>query len=223
MKKLMLPFAVMGVMALGAQACEVQDDGSDTVNPPADTISGTDTLTPPQDTVQPPTQYYAVFLEDMSEVRCATSASGAHGADIDAVALWDGNDLVGYLDTTDADHPTDCSKYGFDDQNEAKGAPQANPKLTEGFYSLSFGWLIGEFENAAEILPGYDITVYEIDDDACTAAGLNPGVNCVGSEPYAVYVAEDFDCVNATDFRNTCMVQISDEAEGTATVPLSGF
>jgi len=219
MKKLMLPFAVMGVMALGTQACEVQNGESDTITE-TDTFTPTDTLTA-EDTTPVVTPYYAVFLDDMAPVKCSTSSSGAHGSDIDAVALWDGNDLVGYLDSTDADHPTDCSKYGFDDQNEAKGAPDG--KLTEGFYSLSFGWLIGEFDNAAEIVSGYEITVYEIDDDACTAAGLNSS-NCVGSEPYAVYVATDLDCVNTGgDFRNTCMVMLSDTAEGTATVPASGF
>jgi len=222
MKKLMLPFVVMGVMALGVQACEVQggdEDATTDTFTPTDTTE-TDTFTEQDTTVA--TEYYAVYLEDLSEVRCATSNSGAHGADIDAVALFDGSTLVGYLDTIDADHPTDCDTYGFDDTAEAKGAPQANPKLTEGFYSLSFGWLIGEFDGAAQILSGYDITVYEIDDDACTAAGLNPNTNCVGSEPYALSIATGLDCVNETD-PNACMVFISDQAEGTATLPLSGF
>lgn len=218
MKKLMLPFAVMGVLALGVQACEVQGGTED------DTFTGTDTVTiddttTTNDTTVAATEYYAVYLEDLSEVRCATSSSGAHGADIDAVALFDGNTLVGYLDTVDAEHPTDCDTYGHDDTALAKGAP--NGSLTEGFYSLSFGWMIGEFENTAQILSGYDLTVYEIDDQACIDAGFN-ATNCVGSEPYSVSVATGLDCVNESD-PNACMVFISDQAEGTTTLPLSGF
>lgn len=226
MKKRMLPFAVLGMIALGAQACEVQEGDGDAS--PTDTLqpdAAGDTFT--QDTTIPTTEYFAVFLEDRSEVRCATSNSGAHGADIDAVALWDGNDLVGYLDTTDAEHPGNCDTYGFDDTNQAEGAPSATPKLNEGFYSLSYGWLIGEFDGQAAIVPGYEMTVYEIDDDVCIAAGLNPNTNCVGSEPYSIYVATDLDCVNqgtdVDDAKSLCMVLISGTAEGTATVPLSGF
>jgi len=212
-------------MTLGIQACETQGGDSDIVT--TDTFTPTDTTVTDTnigtDTTVVAPEYYAVFLEDLSEHRCATSSSGAHGADIDAVALWDGNTLVGYLDSIDAERDdADCTKHGFEDTAQAKGAPQANPKLTEGFYSLGFGWLIGEFDGAAQILSGYDVTVYEIDDDACTAAGLNPGVNCVGSEPYAVSIATGLDCVNEAD-PNACMVFISDQAEGTATLPLSGF
>ncbi|TNF37121.1 MAG: hypothetical protein EP329_03950 [Deltaproteobacteria bacterium] len=221
MKKLMLPFAVMSVLALGVQACEVQGGEEDDTFTTTDTVTTTDTTTT-EDTTVAATEYYAVFLEDLSEVRCATSSSGAHGADIDAVALFDGNDLVGYLDVIDADHPTDCSTYGHDDTSEAKGAPSSDASLTKGYYSLSFGWLIGEFDGAAQIVSGYEIVVYEIDDAYCTAAGLNPGVNCVGSEPYAVSIATGLDCVNESD-PNACMLFISDTAEGTATVPLSGF
>lgn len=230
MKKRMLPFALLGMIALGAQACEVQEGGGDTT--PTDTLqpdAAGDTFT--QDTFNPTTAYYAVFLEDRSfgwtipgtgnPNNCSRSSVGAHGADIDAVALWDGNDLVGYLDTIDAWHDDRCAAqgYGRDDTDEALGAP--NGTLTENFYSLSFGWLIGEFDGQAEIVPGYEMTVYEIDDDFCTTAA------CIGSEPYSIYVATDLDCVNTgtdvDDAKNLCMVLISDTAEGTATVPLSGF
>lgn len=221
MKKLMLPFLAMGVMTLGIQACETQGGDSDVTDTftPTDTV-GTDTVG--TDTTVVTTQYYAIFLEDLSEHRCATSSSGAHGSDIDAVALWDGSTLIGYFDSIDAERDdADCTTHGFTDTAEAKGAPQANPKLTEGFYSLGFGWLIGEFDNVAEILSGYDVTVYEIDDDACLAAGI-PLNQCVGSEPYAVSIATGLDCVNEND-PNACMMLISDQAEGTATLPLSGF
>ncbi len=170
--------------------------------------------------------YYAVFVEDRWNGRCATSSVGAHGADIDAIGLWDpsGNpdepELVGWLEFVDMEFSgNECDEYGYTDVDEALGGPDAS--LTKNFFSLSGGWLIGEFESQVEILPHYEITVHEVDDAFC--GGYS---SCVGSEGYDVYLATDLDCVNTgPDFRDSCMMQLtgSGGAEGSITLPVPDF
>ena len=214
MKKLMLPFLAMGVMTLGIQACETQGGDADVTDTftPTDTV-GTDTNVG-TDTTVVSTTYYAVYLEDDPNDLVCHSSSGAEGADIDAVGLFDGEDLVGYLDTIDAERMDSNCTQGHDDTAEAKGTP--NGTLNENYYSLGFGWLIGEFDGAAEILSGYDIVVYEIDDAFC--AGIS---SCIGSEPYTVSIATSLDCAREAD-PGACSHYIG-EGEGTATLSLSGF
>ncbi len=233
--------AIASVATLGLlSACEVQGglDGFPYPTPTGHSGGATDPgatdpgatdpgdLDPGYGEPQPapePTKYYAVFIEDDWDARCATSGVGAHGADIDAVGLWDPTldpdnpELIGWLDVVDMelDRAT-CDTYGFADPDLAIGPPDG--ELTEGFYSLAGGWLIGEFDHQVEILPHYIITVHEIDDTFCEGLSW-----CVGSEGYSVSIATDLDCVNTgPDFRDTCMVPVTgpEGAEGSTVLPL---
>ncbi len=212
-----LTLAVTGLTAFGMVACEVQDGEGDTTQ--TDTSTGNDTME--QDT-STETAYYAVFLEDLWDGRCLTSSVGAHGADIDAIGLYDENGDVLWVDAADNEFDSNvCPKYGYSNVNAVKGAPDGElvPDQNTTFYSLAGGWLIAEFTGQAQIIPGYELSIYEIDDAYCPDTG-----SCVGSEPYEIYLATDLDCVNTgANFRNECMVFLSDEAEGSVTVKLTSF
>ena len=74
----------------------------------------------------------------------------------------------------------------------------------------------GTLEAGVEILPDYIVSVHEVDDEYCMGIA-----NCVGSEPYDVYLATDLDCVNTgEDFRDTCMVKLTgnEGAEGSTRI-----
>jgi len=200
----MVPFALMGVCALTTVACDVEDNGDD---------AGTTTTTT---TTEPDTtaadHYYSVIVDDSEQFdgRCATSNSGAHGADIDAIELLDGSTSLGYLTFVSYEAGTACT-VNFNDPNKAKGAPDG--ELTSGFVSLGGGHLTGEFGTSVlEIVQGYTISVYEIDDAFC--AGVGGG--CVGSEKYSIYISSDLDC--AVDDSDCTTKLLSDTADGSATV-----
>ena len=227
MRKILLPFALVGAMSLPMVACDVEDlNGGDADTTTPNDTSGGDT-TP--DTVVPD-KYYAVIVDDsqifpthrvVGTDPCATASSpwNAHGADIDAVGLFDGAQLIGYLDTVDYQEGGLCpnKQNTMTDPDEAKGAP--NAKITENFVSLGGGFLTGEFEGAAEIQSGDTLVVYEVG----TKCGSNS--NCGGvDEGYEVFVAHDIDCVNEGGYPyGSCGIKLSDDAEGEATIPVSGF
>lgn len=228
MRKILLPFALVGAMSLPMVACDVEDPAGDTTTPDTTSpdTSGGDT-TP--DTVEPD-KYFAVIVDD-SQIfpthrsdggnPCATASSpwNAHGADIDAVGLFDGNQLMGYLSTTDYQEGGLCN----DKPNtmtvpaEAEGAPNAS--ITENFVSLGGGWLTGEFDAGAEIRNGDTLVVYEV--------GKKCGSNtsCGGvDEGYEVFVARDIDCVNEASYPySSCAIKLSDDAKGESTIPVSGM
>lgn len=234
MRKILLPFAVMGTLSLPLVACDVEDtdaDATDSTQTDSDT-SGTDTGTDTTpDEVEGPT-YTAVIVDD-SQIfpthrsdggnPCATAASplNAHGADIDAVGLFNDGSLIGYLgDAIDYKEGGLCpnKESTMMDPNEAAGAP--NAKIDEGFVSLGGGYLTGEFAGAPVIQVGDVITVYEV--------GKKCGTNtsCGGvDEGYEVFVAEDIDCVNvgAGYPYATCAVKLSDTAKGETDIPVTGF
>ena len=222
------------LITMASAGCDVSMGGSDL--PGDDTPTDWTPQQPPSDnpTVNPDAPpattdglpYYAVFIEDRWDKRCATSSVGAHGADIDAVGLWDPTkdpanpELVAWLQLGDGDFSrNECDEYGYTNLNEALGPPDGS--LTSNFYSLAGGWLIGEFENQIEILPEYQITVHEVDDEFCGSYQ-----SCVGSEGYDVYLATDLDCVNTgADFRKSCMIKLTgaEGAEGSATLAVPRF
>lgn len=230
MKKFWLPLALSALLLSPLAACEVSEGEEDTNTTTDTTTDTTVTETGATDTVTDTTvatQYFAIFVEDDWDGVCGLS--GAPGADIDAIGLFDPTndaanpELVGYLDVVDFEQnpggDTKCDNLDarYQMADNAKGDPDAT--LYEGFIALYEGFLIGEFENQAQVLPGYEVTVYEVDRDTCDNNG-----NCGNPETYATYVATELDCVNqGTDFRSTCMVLISDEATGQATIPLAGF
>lgn len=211
MKHFSIPMILIsGSVAISA--CDVE---------PSDVVGGGDDTTNPGDTGADvpavPLQYTAIIIDDSRIFPthradggnpCATSSMGAHGADIDAVALMDGPDLVGYLDTVDYEAGTRCTMDAdFTDSDLVKGAPDG--QLLEGFVSLGGGWLTGEFDNQALILPTYDVIVYEV---GAEQGGLDEG--------FELFVAEDLDCVNQQ--RNECAKRIG-EGEGEASFDLRGF
>ena len=226
MRKILLPFALMGAMSLPMLACDVEDPAGDTTNP--DTTSDTSGDTTPDTVV--PDKYYAVIIDDsqifpthrvVGTDPCATASSpwNAHGADVDAVGLFDGSQLIGYLDTVDYQEGGLCpnKQNTMTDPDEAKGAP--NAQITENFVSLGGGFLTGEFEGSAEIQSGDTLVVYEVG----TKCGGD--TSCGGvDEGYAVFVATDLDCVNEANYPySSCGIQLSNSAEGEATIPVSGF
>jgi len=228
MRKILLPFVLMGAMSLPLVACDVEPEGGDATdtNRPDGEVS-------PDTDVPVTTKYFAVIVTD-SEIfpthrtvgtnPCATAAPPlyAHGADIDAVGLFDGDQLIGYLDTVDYQEGGLCNSSPnnpstMQDSDEAKGAP--NAKINENFVALGGGFLTGEFAGAPEIQSGDIIIVYEV---GTKCAGNN---NCGGvNEGYAVFVATDLDCVNDASYPySSCGVMLSDDAEGEATLTVSGF
>lgn len=118
--------------------------------------------------------FFAVIIDDsqvfgqagaMEAERCLV-ASGpifAHGADIDAVGLFRGDELLGYLDTVDYREGGLCGSERANtmtDATQAKGAPDA--RVDSGFVSLGGGYLIGEFEPRTEFVAGDVVVVYEV-------------------------------------------------------------
>jgi len=220
------------------------DTTTDTTSPdtnPADTnpadTNPADTNpvdTNPADTVGP-ASYYAVIVDDSKVFPnhrsaginpCSTASAPlyAHGAGIDAVGLFDGATLVGYFDVVDykeggiCDGSTGSPRNTMIDETLALGPPDA--RLDRGFVSLGGGFLIGEFDNAARIMPGDTIVVYEVGK----RCGSN--TNCGGlDEGYEVFLAEDLDCVNVSNGYpyTACAKKLSDSAKGEATIPVSGF
>jgi len=209
-------------------ACDVENNDADASDA---TIS--DGTNPGDSDVVVTTKYRAVIVTDsqifpthrtVGTNPCAT-ASGplyAHGADIDAVGLFDGNQLIAYLDTVDYQEGGLCNTAPnkpstMQDPEQAVGAPNAT--LTERFVSLGGGYLIGEFAGAPDINSGDTIVVYEV------GSKCGGKTNCGGvDEGYAVFVATDLDCVNDANYPySSCGIELSDSAEGEATIPVSGF
>jgi hypothetical protein len=222
MRRIIVPFALGGLLSASVVACDVEDPfmpGTDT-SIGTDTSTGEDTIVPPEDT-SVSTQYLAVIVDDTDIFPthrsdggnpCATSSVGAHGADIDAVKLFNDADVeIGTLSNARLAAGTECeiaAKYA--DFNEVLGQPDGT--LTENFVSLGGGYVIGEFENAALILPGYSLQVFELGKD----------VNGV-DEGYEVFVATDLSCGQSGTSRDGCQVRIG-EGKGNGTFnELSGF
>ncbi|MEZ4265324.1 MAG: hypothetical protein R3F39_03010 [Myxococcota bacterium] len=176
--------------------------------------------TPTPDAVVPVT-YHAVFIQDHWDgINCGSinPAKMSPGADIDAVELLSGTTILGYFDVVRGEtNPTQNAKCdnGFNDPNAAKGAPDAT-KNYENYFSLYGGWLIGEFAGAAEIQPGDTIKVYEL--------GQSHPLSTEGAdEPYEVWIATGLDCVEDPEPQANCMVQLSTEVLGTATLSVPAF
>ena len=201
---------------------------ADTDAMPDTSLADTDVSpdTEPADTVAP-RPFYAIIVDDDGIFQnhrngldpCATSSLGAHGADIDAVGLFeaDGTTLVGYFDVVQARLGTTCDiGTTFSDPTEGRGAP--NGRLAENYVSLGGGAIIGEFGEGILLLEGDVVVVYEVG----TQCGND--TNCGGiDESYHVFVAEGPDCLGRT--RSTCQVRVTmNEGErGESTIPLSGF
>lgn len=233
MRKYLLPFALTGLISLPLAACDVEEGEGDTITGDTSDTSGGDTDTTQPDTT--PTVTYRAIIVDDSEIfpthrtdptqnPCATAGfnntgDGAHGADIDAVGLFDpdGTTLVGYFDTIDGAIGTQCdglSNYTpnrFTDINNAKGTPDAT--LTSGFVSLSGGALTGEFDGGVELLEDDVVVIYEV--------GSKDGGT---DEGYHVFVSQRLDCLNGGS-RASCQFKVtgSQGAKGEAPVTLSGF
>jgi hypothetical protein len=216
----------MGVMALPMIACDVEDtgDGTDATSQPDGTTTDTGADTTPT------TTYSAVIVDDsaifpvhrqVGTDPCATAAPpiNAHGADIDAVGLFDGANLIGYLDVVDYQEGGLCpnKQNTMTDPDEAKGAPNAT--LTENFVSLGGGFLTGEFTGAPQLQSGDTLVVYEVGTKCAN------DTSCGGQdEGYEVFVATDIDCVNEAAYPySSCGIRLTDDAEGEATIPVSGF
>ncbi|MCB9786929.1 MAG: hypothetical protein H6744_09590 [Deltaproteobacteria bacterium] len=165
--------------------------------------------------------YFAVYIQDQWDgINCGSSDPSrmSPGADIDAVELITGTTIIGFFDVVRGmSNPTGNTKCAnaFDDPNLAKGAPDAT-KNWENYFSLYDGWLIGEFTNAAEIQPGDTIRIYEL--------GPSHPLSTEGKdEPYEAYIATGIECVDDLDPTVNCMIPLSAEALGTATLSVPAF
>jgi hypothetical protein len=77
-------------------------------------------------------------------------------------------------------------------------------------------WIIGEFTNATEIQAGDTIKIYEL--------GQSHPLSTEGNdEPYEAFIATEIACVDDADPQVNCMIQLTAEAEGTATLPVAAF
>jgi hypothetical protein len=231
MRNTLLSFAFTGIMAFPLVACDVEDggDATDATDTTQTETDATTTDTGPGDTIQT-TEYFAVIVDDsnifpthrvVGTDPCATASSplNAHGADIDAVGLFDGASLVGYFEFVDYQMGNFCPNKAntMTDPNQALGAPNAT--LTERFVSLVGGFLIGEFQGSPVIQSGDIITVYEVG----SKCGNN--TSCGGvDEGYEVFVAEDLDCVNTANYPySSCAIKLSNTAKGESNIPVTGF
>ncbi len=222
MRKILLPFAMIGLISLPLVGCDVEEetDGDTSSTPDSDTG-----ITPD---VPVTTEYRAIIVDDdgifqnhrvVGTDPCATSSVGAHGADIDAVGLFeaDGTTLVGYFDTVQADLGTTCTMgAAYTDPTEARGTP--NGSLTANFVSLGGGAIIGEFGSTIQLFVDDVVVVYEVG----TKCGND--TSCGGvDEGYNVFVADRLDCLDRT--RSACQVKVTgtEGAKGEATLTLSGF
>ncbi len=238
MRKILLPFAIMGSVALPMAACDVEpEDGDATTDV---TTPDGNTETTPETEIPGGDEFYAVIVTDQEIFPthrkngqctsptesgcnpCATSSNRAHGADIDAIGLFDDGEVVGYLDTVtyqDGDLCTGDESNLMTDTDKVKGAPNAS--LTDGFVSLGGGWLTGEFDQAVQITNGLTIVVFEVGtkcagDDTC--GGVDEG--------YEVFVAPDLDCASGAGQEypwGNCAEQLGGEAEGEAEIDVTGI
>lgn len=226
MRRILVPFALGGLLSASVVACDVEDPfnpSTDTTNG-SDTAIGTDTNIPPEDTAVVEDEYYAVIVDD-SEIfpthrivgtdPCATNREqGAHGADIDAVAMFDeNNNLIGYFESVRLAAGTQCEiPAKFADIGNVKGEPDLS--INEGFVSLGGGYVIGEFDESALILPGHSIQVFEIDKDVGSTGA---------DEGYDVFVATDLGCGQSGGSRSGCQVKIGTGTGSGTFNNISGF
>lgn len=228
MRKILLPFAMTGLISLPLVACDVEEgtEDGDTISGDTNDTTGGDTNVQPDTT--PTTEYRSIIVDDdgifqnhrqVGTDPCVTSSVGAHGADIDAVGLFesDGETLVSYFDTVQAKLGTTCDiAAAYSDPTEAKGTP--NGSLTANFVSLGGGAIAGEFVDSAQLLEDDVIVVYEVG----TKCGND--TSCGGvDEGYHVWVADRQDCLDKT--RASCAFRVTggEGAKGEASVPLTGF
>lgn len=200
---------------------DVVVDSSPTPDAVVDTSPTPDAVVDAGPDIVAPRSYYAVYLQDQWDgINCGSADPQrmSPGADIDAVELLAGTIILGNFDVVrgkaNPDGNSKCQN-AFSDPNAAKGPPDAT-KNFENYFSLYGGWLVGEFTGALEIQPGDTIRVYEL--------GPTHPLSTEGAdEPYEVYLTTGLDCVDAPDPALTCMVGLSAEVVGTATLPVPAF
>ena len=216
LKRIVLSVVTGALVVLPMVGCDETVDGTDTINLPD---VNPDTSLP--DTIVTRTYSAVYILDHWDGINCGSTdpAKMSPGADIDAVELLNGIDLLGTFDVvrgeSNPDANTKCEANGFDDPNLAKGAPDATGNF-ENYFSLHGGWIIGEFTNATEIQAGDTIKIYEL--------GQSHPLSTEGNdEPYEAFIATEIACVDDADPQVNCMIQLTAEAEGTATLPVAAF
>ncbi len=212
MRKL-LTSLVIGLSTLAVvAACDVEN-GTDTDGGTTLTDGGSTDTTTGADTTTGETRYYAIRVDDSPNYTCSKNQK-AHGADIDAVGLYDGDTSLGWFadvtgqigDAANCDDPVASKHTNFD---EVKGAPDGT--LSDGYVALGGGYVIGEFTSRTELVPAYTVQVIEVGVQECGDVGCK-------DEDYSVSAATDINCAD-----NSCMVLLSDQAAGHATIPLTGI
>ncbi|MGM0574185.1 MAG: hypothetical protein ACQEXJ_00430 [Myxococcota bacterium] len=225
-----LLLATAGLLALPLAACEIDDDG----NGLTDNGGTPDAAGDVQDTTEEQ-QFAGVLVQDLwnpdtcgepDQAGCCGSqheAKMAPGADIDAVELIAGSDILGTFEFVASEtNPTGsdvCSANAYDDPDAAKGAPDATQAFPEpagtGYFALHGGWIAGEFTGGVFVQAGDQIKVWELGQSHDLA---NDGTD----EPYEVHLVETIGC-NPRDGMTGCSFMLSDQAVGTATITATGF
>lgn len=137
-------------------------------------------------------------IENASVIECLPFDSP--GADIDAVSVYRGEELVGWATKFVSDIDQDPHGMGapcdnkFQDAEAALGEPDAD--LAGGAVSLNGGSIMLQVADGASIIPGDVITVYEV-------SGLAVGV------PEAHLVS-----IGATGSANAAWIPVGDKLEG---------
>ncbi len=226
--RFMLSVTAGALMASPLVAC---DDALDT----PDTIITPDTTADTTPDVIVTKTYGAVYIQDLWDNKATncgstTEARMSPGADIDAIELLNGNTILGNVDTVrgvvDPDGVSKCANNAYTDFNVVKGVPDATKNFDGNYVSLEGGWLIAEFGEvggpgkALDILVGDTLKVYELGKSSPIYAGGNDASK---DEPYEVWLATDLSCVDQANPEATCMFQLSADAVGASTIPVSGF
>ncbi|MFT5434496.1 MAG: hypothetical protein ACI9OJ_005209 [Myxococcota bacterium] len=165
-----------GPVDVGAQDVGPTDAGPVDAGPVDTVDAGTDVPVPdvgPIDTVSEDAgtvdEFFWVRITDNPEnssLAVCLDVFASPGADIDAVLLYRGGQLLGHATAITGMLDTDPNMTGapcqndFDDLKDAEGAPDAEEEA--GFTSLNGGYLIFRFDGNPEIEKGDFISVVEL-------------------------------------------------------------
>lgn len=179
----------------------------------SDTTGGLDTTGTDTADTAAGTSYFAVNISDPPTISCSNN-SGNHGADVDAVELIDtiGNTSVSYATNAvatwgDGNDCTGDMNTGNQDEADIYGATDGD--LSGGFVALGGGFINVEF-GSSEIVPAYDIQIFEVGDGDCT--GCKDDTMIVGLVTSTACAFKDA----------TCYIELSDNAVGDALIPAGG-
>ena len=150
--------------------------------------------------VELPTFFRAVVVVDLWDGVC--SPYGSSGADIRGARLRNSsNQLLGFFEQVEASvGQSDCIN-NYQDPEDCAGPPG------QSFVALNGGFVVGSFAGQQVIESGYQLRVFELDQQVNGTA-----------EPYEIWLATDLECPFDPARRDSCMKLLTDQALGSTTV-----